>query len=238
MQENTTTRSGKLLRMAIGVLLAVIVLSITIPLARNLLWKYSGSGKWELELDKNGIKVYSSKSPGSNLKQFKGVIQIHSNLNRIVAVMMDTSTDGCRKFDPGCTVGEIVEPWNPKDLYWIQYYRSAFVPPYAPRDFVLKTQFSQDPQSKAVMVRVTALPDMLPANSCCLRIRHINNTWRYTPLGDGKVEVEFLGDYDLGTPYYEFNRRTANNIYRLFSHLEKIFNAEQNPAQYAFIKEP
>ena len=36
-------------------------------------WTASGDDQWKLELDKDGVQVYSYKAPGSFLKQFKGV---------------------------------------------------------------------------------------------------------------------------------------------------------------------
>jgi hypothetical protein len=236
--ENTSTRPV-LLRKLIKIFIFLIAICIAVPVVAHYSWKYSGSNQWTLELEKNGIKVYSLKAPGSVVKEFKGVTQVNTTLSRIAAVMTSSTTAGCRKFDPGCTAGEILEQWSAKDLSWVQYYRTTFVPPYGPRDFVLKTQISQDSQSKAVTVHVTSLPGLLPPNACCFRVQHVNNTWRYTPLENGKIEVEFHADFDLGTPYYKFNRQTPKNVYFLLSRLEKVFNAEENrKAEFAFIKEP
>jgi hypothetical protein len=238
-KESTITKSRRVLRKVIKALSFGIALVIAVLIVAHFAWKYSGSSKWELELDKNGIKVYSLKSPGSTLKQVKGVTQIKTRLNRIVAAMTNSSTEGCRKWDANCTAGEVLEPWNPETLRMIQYFRSDFPRPFSPRDLVLKTQVSQDPQSKVVLVQVTALSDRLPPNPCCLRVTHVNNTWQYTPLENGEIEVEFVGDYDFGIPYFMFNRLVPQNLYDLLSQVGKIFNDEEyQRAEFAFLKEP
>ena len=51
---------------SLGALTLVVILSIA-PFASkaHFAWKRSGSNQWELEIDKDGVKVYSSKSPDS-----------------------------------------------------------------------------------------------------------------------------------------------------------------------------
>lgn len=237
--EKAVTRPGRVFRKAMKVLLFGAAFVVVVLIAAHFIWKYSGSGQWKPELDKNGIKVYSMKVSGSTLKQLKGVTRIRATMNGIAAAMTSTTTEGCRKFDPDCTAGEILEPWNSKDLYYVQYYRMNLKSPFSPRDLVLKTQLFQDPKSKAVSVHVTSLADRLPRDPCCLRVTHVNNSWRYTPLENGMIEVEFRGDYDFGFPYPLFNRLMPGGVYELLSHVEKIVNdKEYRRAEIAFVKEP
>jgi len=238
-QEKTTTQPRSLLRKLVRILSFGVALLMAILVIAHFAWKYSGSNQWQLEQDRDGIKVYSMKSPGSTLKKFKGVTRIKSTLSRIVATMMDSSTEGCREFDPTCTAGDFLEQWNSKDQYFVRYFRLDFPRPFSPRDLVVKTQFSQDPQSKAVVVLVTALADGVPPKECCSRITHLNNTWRYTPVENGEIEVEFLGDYDFGMPYPMFNRLVPRALHGLLSEVERVFNEEKHQhTEFAFVKEP
>jgi hypothetical protein len=238
-KDSTTTRPRKVLRKVVRILSFGSGLLVAILFVAHFAWKYSGSNQWELELDKDGIKIYSLKVPGSTLKRFKGVTRIKSTLNRVVATMSDSSTEGCREFDPTCTAGQILEPWNTESLYFVRYFRLDFPRPFSPRDLVVRTQFSQDPRNKAVLVQVSALVGEVPLNPCCVRITHLYNNWRYTPLDNGEIEVEFSGDYDFGIPYVMFNRLVPGALYGLLSSLEGVFNEEKHQhTEFAFVKKP
>ena len=41
-------------------------------------------GNWKLEKDKDGIKVWTRKQANSNLKEYKGVMVIQSNMDKLV----------------------------------------------------------------------------------------------------------------------------------------------------------
>jgi hypothetical protein len=237
-KENTITPPKRTLRKVVKVLSYGTALVLAIAVAGHFAWKYSGSNKWELVMDKNGVKVYGLKSPGSTLKQFRAVTRIKTTLNRVVSAMTDTSTEACQEFVPGCTSGEILEPWSPQSQYYVQSYRVNFPPPFSPRDLVIKTEFSQDLKSKSMLVKCTALPDRLPPNACCFRVTNMHNSWRYTPVENGEVEVEFMANYDAGIPYLMFNRAGPYSLPRLLPRLEAFFNKEKyQHAEYAFVKE-
>ena len=183
---------------------------IALSFLSHWVWKTSGSNTWELQIDKDGAKVYALKAPGSSLKQYKGVTRVKTTLDRAVAAMMDTSMQNARDWGISCVDEKPVESWNSKDKYYIHFYRTTPpLFPYSPREFLLKTQFSQDLQSKAVSVEYIAVPSMLPQNDCCFRVENMHNRWRFTPLENGEIEIEFVQDkpQELGVTYLLVNRR-------------------------------
>src|SRR6266508_3764128 len=97
---------------SLGALTLVVILSIA-PFA----WKRSGSNQWELEIDKDGVKVYSSKSPDSPLNKFKAVTRIKTTLSRAVASMLDPDLENCVDWNKLCVIVQSVEPWNPQGHY-------------------------------------------------------------------------------------------------------------------------
>ena len=83
-----------------------------------------------------------------------------------------------------------------------------------------------------------AMPDELPQNSCCFRVAHMHNTWRFTPLDNGLVEVENRMNVDLGIPYFMFNRFIPSAMYRTLARLPKqVDNERWRQAKYDLIKE-
>ena len=223
---------ARVLSLASALVVAILVMA-------HFAWKYSGSNKWELARDKNGVQVYSLKVPGVAKKQFKAVTRIKTTLNRVAAAMTDTSSEACKEFFPSCISGDVLEPWSPQSQYFIQAFRVELPRPFSPRDLVVKTEFSQDPQSKSMLVRCTALPDRLPENACCVRIKNMHNSWRFTPAENGEIEVEFSSNSESPVPYFLANLLAPTTGTRFLGRLEKFYNKEKyQHAEFAFAKEP
>jgi hypothetical protein len=207
--------------------------------AAHFAWKHSGSNKWELVREANGVKVYALKAPGSTLKQFKGVTRVKAHLNAIMATMTDTSTEACREFVPGCVSGRILQPWDTQKHSFIQSYRLMLPKPMIPRDLVIKSSFSQDPKTKSLFVECDAMPELLPPDdSCCYRITHMHNSWRYTPVGNGELELEFRSNYDIGLPYVLVNHAGPAGIPQFLPKLVQVFNRDKyQHKQFDFVQE-
>jgi START domain len=224
---NMPSQPKRVLRKVGKVLLFGIALVITILVSSHFAWKYSGSKEWKLEVDENGIQVYSLKVPGSALKRFKAVGRVKTTLNRAVAEMISTDLQDCAEWMGSKCEIESLQPWNPQDMSHISFYRINYSSPFSPREFVLKVQVSQDPQSKAVLVEFIAIPDKLPRNKCCLRVENMHNSWRFTPLENGEVEVELQTNVDEGLPYLIVNRNSPRMLHGLFTILEQRYNREK-----------
>jgi hypothetical protein len=242
IQATTTTAkkrgwAGKLLRIALVTGLILVVGLFT----AHVVWKRSGSGKWQLEIDKDGVQVYSIKLPGSTLKQFRAVGRVKTSLQHVVAVFTDSSLQHCNDWMHDCLTSSVIEPWNAADHYWLALYRAELPWPLSPREFVVKLQFSQDPESKTLFIDVTDVPELLPQDKCCVRVR-IHNRWRWTPLKNGEVEVEVVENFDARIPYILHNAQ-AKSLWGIMSSLPALMDGKQYPAQdpdekYDFVQEP
>jgi hypothetical protein len=235
---------GKFLLYAAG---AVVVVLTTAHFA----WKYSGSNEWELWKDthvtpaynKKGerllpVKVYKKKVPGATLLQFKVVGQIDVKLDAVVAGMSDMTTPGCRNFLSGCTAGKIHKHFDEKDRTYIQEYRIV-LPKWLKKELAVvnRIQMWKDPQSKALMVTVKGVPELLPKDGCCINMTHLNNSWQFTPLANGKVEFVFTEDDDPGIPYWVYNRFFLRNKVGVPNTAQRVFNmAKYQNKEYAFLR--
>jgi hypothetical protein len=191
-----------------------------------------------LQIDKDGVQVYAVKAPGSTLKHFRLVTHVKTSLNHVVAVFTDNSLDHCKEWLPSCTSSKPLELWNSQGLYTIIDYHMNLPLGFDPRQLILKYQFSQDPQTKALTIDVMAVPDMLPPDNCCVRITHYHNRWRWTPLKNGEVEVEIVEDFDPKLPYIMMNSRT-NYLWKFMSRVPLLLEKEQySNESFNFILEP
>lgn len=171
----------------------VIVLLMALAFATKSIWTFSGSNRWELVGDRNGVKVYSWKTPGSSVKKFKGVVRVRSTLSGLMALASD------RNIAKEMGSYETHSLGGDEHLMYSSFRMDPYPPlPFRPRESVFSALLYQNPQTKEILIEVRATPDKTPPNACCFRVTDMNNSWRFTPLGDGEVEVEWILNEDLG----------------------------------------
>lgn len=213
------------------ILFRVSVSLVVLIFFAQLIWKFSGSNRWELVLEQDGIKVYSLKTPGTEVVQFRAIGKIHSTLAGVVAWMKNPDT--CKI--QGCTDSYEVERVG--ELLQYNYFQYDFSP-FGKRDFVIRSQFYQNPINKEVLLTVAAVADKVPPREGFLRVTDMNNKWRLTPLGNGDLEVEIENNLDFGgyAPMAAFNLKRPRSMYHILTHLQGWTEKYQN-AKFDFIKE-
>lgn len=180
----------------VWIVLASVVLVFS---AYQWYWKMSGSNQWELDIDKDGVKVYSLKAPGHMNKRFKGVIHYPYTITHMVAAMVDNNNlQNCKDWLPGCVDYETLNQFNTQTLTDTQFLTLALFPPFKHRESIVNGSLVQDPATKSVYIEYVAAPSRLPPNDCCFRIEHFHNTWTYTADPAGGIEVIHTQDFNLG----------------------------------------
>ena len=224
------TRFRRLLRVLWLGTISLVVLCV----GARLIWRFSGSNQWEFVGEKNGVKVYSLKQPGTDLLQVKGVFRIHASLGALVKMNQDP--DLCNQM--GCIDAHLLEREDDEVQY--AYFRTDFPFPYRPREFVVRTQTFQNPQNKEVLMEVSAAPDKIPPDSCCFRVTEMNNTIRFTPVGNGEVDLEYVQHMNEGgfLPDLLLNTERADLMFDTLPELQHYVDQEKyQSAKLDFIKE-
>ncbi|MET1256784.1 hypothetical protein [Aliikangiella maris] len=232
--ENNPAKAGaknKVMKI-IGYILLLLVIGV---IAALQIWKFSGSNTWELEIEKNGVKIYTIKTPGQDLKKVKGTVTVKATLNQIVDFLQDQ--DVCDDFS--CLQAEIIERINS------QFYYNSFRYPaplfFKDREFVTQSHFVQDPKTLELFYYHTAAPGVIPPDDCCVRLSRFYVLWRFKPVGDGKVEIQFMRDFDFGgfVPNFLLNPNMGASAYSLLNRLQGLLDRERyKDARYDFVVEP
>ncbi|KAB8061473.1 hypothetical protein GCN74_05245 [Janthinobacterium sp. FT14W] len=186
--KRATSWGRKLRRFLLGVIALLLVSGVVAHFA----FVYSGSSKWELMSDTNGVKVYSMKIPGQSLEKFLAVFKVKSTLGAMTTFMQDYDA----KLDVNFYGGKELQRHGPQAT--VTTWKGGFPAPFKDRDFVSRNIFIQDPQTKSVLYVLQALPDLTPTDDCCVRVRRSENTWLLTPQKNGEIEVRWTIDMDLG----------------------------------------
>lgn len=205
--ENVISSSKKVSKAKIFII--VLIAFVAIGVVSHYGWKGAGSGQWELAYDEDGMKVWTKKDPGEVLLKAKGTVRINAKLSPIMKFMRDPAS--CD--DVGCYDSRIVDDSRGPELLYYTFKYDVFFP-FKPRVFMVKSEFTQDPITKEMNIGYVSASDekilsMMPANDadCCVRVDDMKNHWKFTPVGNGDVEVEFLYDTGMGgnMPYAMLN---------------------------------
>jgi len=189
------SKGRKLLLFVVFPLIAITVLS----LIGHEIWKQSGSNAWELTRDEDGVKIYTKKIPGDPLLKVRGIGKIRSKLAGIFKLMRDA--ESC--VDAGCYDASVLETIDFPHIVYYKFTYPLFFP-FEDREYIVVSEFIQDPVTKEINVDYVARPNKIPADDCCVRITHMDNKWRFTPLENGDVEVEFELDTSSGGNFPDF----------------------------------
>jgi hypothetical protein len=217
------------LKKVLRVLLVLVVLVAVAGSAAHVAWKNSGSGQWEQAIDKDGIKIYTRKLPGSTLKEIRGVTRVKTKLmTAVAAIAAEHGVEHCSKWIPGCLDQKGIVPYNRRELTVTEMLTVAYPKPFAPREFLVAMKVTQEPKTKAVTVDFKAVPDLLPENDCCHRVQDMHNVWVFTPVGGNEVAVEYTMHLDQGLPYPMFNRVAPQIVYDVVRGLPEHHAKYQN----------
>lgn len=220
-------KSGK----AFMVVLAVLGIA---GLTAHVIWKYSGSNRWEYVGESKGVQLYKMKSPGSTLTRYKGVIRVRVPLSSATAMLLDPRV--C-DYDPiGCFDSTQIEQIDDRSGYYRFRWRLPYL--FRPREFLVKATFQQDPRTKEVFERIEAAPDRLSPSECCVRVTYMHNTWRLTPQPNGEIQVEYVVDLAPGGffPYFLSNLGNPRFVPNALSKVGKWMQKEKyRNAKVAFL---
>lgn len=207
-------------------------------------WIGSGSDQWELEIDRNGVQVYSLKSPGYYVTQFKSVVKGDYSVNQLAASLLldNDSLDNCKDWIPECVGDVVIEAYEPiKQGDSILWTLDAAPGVFDKREFLIRTYASQDPQTGVVSVDIMSATNKADRDPCCFRIVHIHNRWEFKQLDDGQVEISLVQDarMDGFFPDFVVNLVGAEEAYKLFhDKLPVLMNKDKyRNAQFDFIKQ-
>jgi hypothetical protein len=196
-----------------------------ILLMAHFAWGASGSNQWELVKDQNGVKVWTLKTPGANLVRVKATVRVDSKLAGMVKLLEDL--ESC--VDAYCYDTKRLAQIPSLPGHAATYVRFKFdIPGLKTREYVLFAEHYQDPASKKLEINIMAAPDKMPRDTCCVRVTHLHNNWKLTPLPNGQLDIEFTQDTDLGgLPYFFTNIALTEGTYEIMQDMQKLMNKER-----------
>jgi hypothetical protein len=222
-------RVGVYLKVVARIAIALLVLYD----AAHLVWRASGSNRFEPALDQNGVKVFTMKARGADIRVVKGVARVRSTMAGLVAFLLNA----CEEYG-GCS--------NDRDMLFVDRqlrygaYEQATPFPFRRRELGVRTDIHQNPQTGKLWIEYSAVPEIVPPSNCCVRVTHMTDSIVLTPVGNGVIEIEYLLNMDMGgfLPDLFFNRQTPKVVYEILRRMQpRVSDAKYQRLKDDFIIE-
>ncbi|MGH1440102.1 MAG: START domain-containing protein [Cellvibrionaceae bacterium] len=180
------------------------------------------SYSWKEKKDKDGIKIYTSKVADSKFDAVYGSMLVQASVNSLVALVKDT--DSCSQWADLCKESR-VEKKNSEVEYFVYTYND--VPfPVTDRDVIAKVNWSQDPDTLAVIMTAEPTPDMLKETNA-VRIIEADSRWYFTPQADGSTKVETFAHINPNgpTPAWLINMLLVSSPFKTMQGMKKMMES-------------
>ena len=194
------------------------------------------SSAWELEKDKEGIKVYTRVVKGSAFREYRAVMTISASLSSLVALVEDITE--CHSWIHTCKEGKLLKRVSPVESYTYTVNHAPW--PVSDRDAVVHNTISQDPESRVVTIRIRGVPDHVPEKTGLVRVKKIKGCWRFAYTEKGLVEVLYQVHSEPGgnIPSWLVNSIVLSQPFYTLRNMRKMVRKPQyNKAKYDFISE-
>ncbi len=151
---------------------------------------------WNLERDRDGIRVYTRAVPGSKYREFRGEAEVDAELNQVMAVLNDT--DACVDWMYKCVQPKMLQKVSLLDRY--QYLVNDFPWPAADRALVIRNRISQDEDTRVTKIDLDAMADSelperargkLPEAGENVRVTDARGFFELTPLEGERTRVVY-----------------------------------------------
>ena len=212
-----------------------LVVSITLISLGSAISTTAQDG-WDLKKDKDGVRLYTRKVPGSAFKEFRGETTIDASLSALVAVYQDVAT--YTDWMPNMGETRLLDTLG--DTLHVQYIVNPAPWPVADRDAVYVFRYSQDPETKVVTIDMESSPNFRPGVEGKVRIVRAKGEYRFSPNGDGSVDVVFRMHVEPGgnIPAMFVNMSIVSGPFKTLSRFRERVKMEKYQGRtFSFLRE-
>ncbi|HVL01031.1 MAG TPA: START domain-containing protein [Dongiaceae bacterium] len=191
---------------------------------------------WQLEMDENGVQLYSMESTSSPLKTVKVVSQVKASLSSLVSFLSDNNQFPA--WMDKISKAEKIKDISPQETLTYTVIDSPW--PERDRDNVIYSKWEQDPQSLVVTKKILSEPQYVSENPDMIRTPFFEGEWKLVPKSNGLVEVSYTVDFNPGgnVQGWLMETFTYDMPFKTMQNLHSAALDRHEGAKFAFIKEP
>jgi hypothetical protein len=158
---------------------------------------------WELEKDKNGIKVYTRKTEGNDIKEFKAFATINAPRLKIAHVL--TRASDYMNWMPDVSESRVLKEVSKSKR--VVYYIIDLPWPTDDRDVVLDLWVESNKEEKSTTIHMRQNLTTKKEVDGIVRMKKTTGFWKLTSLSENKTKVhyQFIGDPGGSVPAWLVN---------------------------------
>ncbi len=143
----------------------------------------TSGGDWTLKKDKDGIKIYTRSVADSQLKEYKAITLVKTDINSAKTLILDFAS--YPEWQHNCSTAKLVKKSSDHELY--SYVITDAPWPVSDREVVVRTDISE--QNGVITMKMTAIDDLVGKSKSMVRIPAMTGFWQLTDKGNGTVEI-------------------------------------------------
>lgn len=147
---------------------------------------------WELQRDKEGVKVWTRDYPNSNFKQFKATCEIDASMENVVALFQDI--EKLNTWYDRIEETSIIKTISDQEAIYTLDFDLPW--PITNRVTAVKSIIDFDPSSGEVKVITAYEANIINPENGDLLVTDISSDWILTPNSNGKIDAMHYGYMD------------------------------------------
>lgn len=177
--------------------------------------------QWRLEKDKGGIKIWTRKTPNSNLKEFKAISTFNVSSDKITSLFRKVTSyeKWSYKVEPGSV--KIIKKISENDFY---LYNVISAPLIKKRDIISHVRINSPDANGVILINMDAASDLMAEKEDCVRIKKMKAFFKITPLGNNKVQLEHQANSSPGgnIPDFMTNMEAVDAPFYMFEKIKEL----------------
>lgn len=177
--------------------------------------------QWRLEKDKNGIKIWTRKTPNSNLKEYKAISTFNVSSDKITGLFRKVSSyeKWSYKVEPGSV--KIIKKISDNDFY---LYNVIAAPLIKKRDVISHVRINSPDANGVILINMDAASDLVAEKEDCVRIKKMKAFFKITPLGNNKIQLEHQANSSPGgnIPDFMTNMGAVDAPFYMFEKIKEL----------------
>ena len=173
---------------------------------------------WNLNKDRNGIKIFTRDYPNSKFKEYKAQMTVMTTLDVVKDIILDA--EHLKDWNYKTSKSNVLKTINKNQFIFHLYNDMPW--PILNRDHVSDVVVTY-PTEKSILITITPNNDALPETDGVVRITNFKGFWLLEDTDNGiSITNQLFGDPEGGVPSWLVNSQLVKSPYTSFSNLKKL----------------
>lgn len=173
---------------------------------------------WDIVKSENGIQVFTRDVAGSNLKEFKAIMTVDVEPDRVLSLLQNGNSMSI--WWPDCIESKVLSGSGTLD--WKVYFMTKVPFPLENRDTINHFIAKKDSNSKVISIQIKGIPDAVPTKLGVVRIPKLTGSWTISPKETGtEIIYQLHADPGGSIPAFVANSTVVDGPLKTFQAMKQ-----------------